>query len=179
MPHLSLRKILTAIQYVSVVHNVIVAGLLLAAVMLAGLDYAEGGRLSRQMAGWQVICWALIFSIPLLIMMTTAIVLTEGIPGGSGNAWLSFLYLGSVSMLLGFFPWYKGLALGGVARVGQIQLVQPVMSLVWAAVMLGERISMGTALASVLVIASAALSRFTRERPRRASAPVAQDHTPT
>lgn len=153
--------------------------LLLAAVLLAALGYAEGGRLSREMAGWQVICWALVFSIPLLVVMTTAIVVMEGTPGGSGEAWLSFLYLGSVSMLLGFFPWYKGLALGGVARVGQIQLVQPVMSLVWAALMLGERISVGTALASVLVIASAALSRLTRERPREASAPPAQDHAPT
>jgi drug/metabolite transporter (DMT)-like permease len=65
-------------------------------------------------------------------------------------------------MYLGFFPWYRGLALGGVARVGQIQLVQPVFSLVWAAILLGEHISLGTALASVLVIASAALARWTR-----------------
>ena len=140
--------------------------LLLAAVFLAALGYAEGGRLSREMAGWQVICWALVFSIPLLVILATAIVVTGGIPQGGSHAWLSFLYLGSISMLIGFFPWYKGLALGGVARVGQIQLVQPVMSLVWAAIMLGEHISLGTALASVLVIASAALSRLTRERPR-------------
>jgi drug/metabolite transporter (DMT)-like permease len=138
--------------------------LLLAAVFLAALGYAEGGRLSREMAGWQVICWALVFSIPLLVLMTVAIVFISGTPHGSADAWLSFLYLGSISMLIGFFPWYKGLALGGVARVGQIQLVQPVMSLVWAAIMLGEHISPGTALASVLVIASAALSRLTRVR---------------
>jgi drug/metabolite transporter (DMT)-like permease len=116
------------------------------------------------MAGWQVICWALVFSIPLLVFMTVAIVFISGTPHGGADAWLSFLYLGSISMLIGFFPWYKGLALGGVARVGQIQLVQPVMSLVWAAIMLGEHISPGTALASVLVIASAALSRLTRVR---------------
>lgn len=138
--------------------------LLLAAVFLAAFGYAEGGRLSREMSGWQVICWALVFSMPVLIVLTTAIVLVEGMPHGSGNAWLSFLYLGSVSMLIGFFPWYKGLALGGVARVGQIQLVQPVMSLVWAAIMLGEHISAGTAVASLLVIASAALTRLTRDR---------------
>lgn len=135
---------------------------LLVAVFLAALGYAEGGQLSREMSGWQVICWALVFSTPLLIVLTAGIVLLEGIPQGNGNAWLSFLYLGSVSMLIGFFPWYKGLALGGVARVGQIQLVQPVMSLAWAALMLGEHISTGTAVASLLVIASAALSRLTR-----------------
>jgi drug/metabolite transporter (DMT)-like permease len=138
--------------------------LLLVAVFLAALGYAEGGRLSREMSGWQVICWALVFSMPLLVLLTTAIVLVEGMPSGSGNAWLSLLYLGSVSMLIGFFPWYKGLALGGVARVGQIQLVQPVMSLVWAAIMLGEHISTGTAVASLLVIASAALTRLTRDQ---------------
>lgn len=138
--------------------------LLLAAVLLAALGYAEGGRLSREMAGWQVICWALVFSIPILAILTATIVATGGMPQGSGDAWLSFLYLGSISMLIGFFPWYKGLALGGVARVGQIQLVQPVMSLIWAWAMLGEHISLGAALASILVIASAALSRLTRNR---------------
>jgi drug/metabolite transporter (DMT)-like permease len=65
-------------------------------------------------------------------------------------------------MFLGFFPWYRGLALGGVARVGQVQLVQPVFSLVWAALLLGEHISVGTALAAIVVIATAALSRLTR-----------------
>lgn len=138
--------------------------LLLAAVCLAALGYAEGGRVSREMSGWKVICWALIFSLPLLIVLTAIILVIGGVPTGSGDAWLSFLYLGAVSMLIGFFPWYRGLALGGVARVGQIQLVQPVMSLVWAALMLGEHISFGTAIASLLVIASAALSRLTRDR---------------
>jgi drug/metabolite transporter (DMT)-like permease len=138
--------------------------LLLAAVALAALGYAEGGRMAREMGGWRVICWALVFSTPLLIALTGLIVIRDGIPTGSADAWWSFLYLGAVSMMLGFFPWYRGLALGGVARVGQIQLVQPVMSLVWAAMMLGEHISTGTAIASVLVIASAALSRLTRDR---------------
>lgn len=138
--------------------------LLLAAVFLAALGYAEGGRLSRAMAGWKVICWALVFSLPILVVMTAVTIIAGGTPTGSTDAWLSFLYLGAVSMLIGFFPWYRGLALGGVARVGQIQLVQPVMSLVWAALMLGEHISPGTGIASLLVIASAALSRLTRDR---------------
>jgi drug/metabolite transporter (DMT)-like permease len=138
--------------------------LLLAAVLLAALGYAEGGRMAREMGGWRVICWALVFSMPILIVLTGLIVFRDGVPSGSADAWWSFLYLGSISMLLGFFPWYRGLAIGGVARIGQIQLVQPVMSLAWAALMLGEHISTGTAIASVLVIASAALSRFTRGR---------------
>ncbi len=139
-------------------------GLLLAAVLLAALGYAEGGRLTRQIPGWRVICWALILSLPLIVILSAVVVTVEGIPAGNTGAWWSFLYLGSVSMLLGFFPWYSGLALGGVARVGQIQLVQPVLSLLWAWMILGEGISIGTALASVLVIASAALTRLTRAR---------------
>ncbi|MDQ3524693.1 MAG: DMT family transporter [Chloroflexota bacterium] len=86
----------------------------------------------------------------------------DGVPRASTEAWWSFAYLGAVSMFLGFFPWYRGLALGGVARVGQVQLVQPVFSLVWTALLLGEHISIGTALAAIVVIATAALSRLTR-----------------
>lgn len=135
---------------------------LLAAVAMAALGYAEGGRLSREMGGWRVISWALAFSLPVLIVVVGMLVWRDGFPAGDAAAWWSFLYLAAFSMYLGFFPWYRGLALGGVARVGQIQLVQPVFSLVWAAILLGEHISLGTALASVLVIASAALARWTR-----------------
>jgi len=135
---------------------------LLAAVGMGALGYAEGGRLSRELGGWRVISWALVFSTPFLIAIVGAMILRDGMPGGDAASWWSFLYLAAFSMYLGFFPWYRGLALGGVARVGQIQLVQPVFSLVWAAILLGEHISLGTALASVLVIASAALTRWTR-----------------
>jgi len=135
---------------------------LLVAVAMAALGYAEGGRLSREMGGWRVISWALAFSLPVLVIVVGALVWRDGVPEGDAAAWWSFLYLAAFSMYLGFFPWYRGLALGGVARVGQIQLVQPVFSLVWAAILLGERISLATALASVLVIGSAALARWTR-----------------
>jgi drug/metabolite transporter (DMT)-like permease len=136
--------------------------LLLAAVGLAALGYAEGGRLAREMGGWRVISWALVFSTPLLALVLGWMIAADGVPQGSTEAWWSFAYLGAVSMFLGFFPWYRGLALGGVARVGQVQLVQPVFSLVWAALLLGEHISIGTALAAIVVIATAALSRLTR-----------------
>ena len=136
--------------------------LLLAAVGLAALGYAEGGRLAREMGGWRVISWALVFSTPLLALVLGWMIAADGVPRASTEAWWSFAYLGAVSMFLGFFPWYRGLALGGVARVGQVQLVQPVFSLVWAALLLGEHISIGTALAAIVVIATAALSRLTR-----------------
>lgn len=136
--------------------------LLLGAVVLASLGYAEGAQLTKVMGGLTVISWALVFSTPVLIVLSGVLYAWHGWPQGDAHAWWSMLYLGTISMFFGFLPWYRGLAVGGVAKVGQLQLVQPVLSLIWAALLLGEHISVGTALASVLVIASAALSRLSR-----------------
>ncbi|HEU0164260.1 MAG TPA: DMT family transporter [Thermomicrobiales bacterium] len=136
--------------------------LLLGAVVMASLGYAEGARLTRELGGWRVISWALVFSLPVIVMLSVVLYVWNGWPSGDAEAWWSMLYLGAVSMFFGFFPWYRGLAVGGVAKVGQLQLVQPVLSLIWAALLLGEHLSVGTILASLLVIASAALSRLAR-----------------
>lgn len=135
---------------------------LLGAVVLAALGYAEGAVLSRTLGGWRVVSWALVFSLPVLIVVVGTMTWRNGFPEGSATAWWCFGYLALFSMYIGFFPWLAGLAMGGVARVGQMQLVQPVFSLVWAWLLLGEHISLGTALAGTLVIASAALARWTR-----------------
>jgi drug/metabolite transporter (DMT)-like permease len=135
---------------------------LLVAIVMAALGYAEGAVLTRTMGGWRVISWALVFSLPILTVVVGILVWRDGFPTADPNVWLAFAYLAAVSMYLGFFPWYAGLAMGGVARVGQVQLVQPVFSLVWAWLLLGEAITLGTALASLLVIGSAALARWTR-----------------
>jgi drug/metabolite transporter (DMT)-like permease len=144
--------------------------LLLGAVALGALGYAEGGKLAREMGGWRVICWALVLSAPLLVPVVAVAAARTGLAATPG-AWLGFAYVSVVSMLLGFFAWYHGLALGGVARVGQVQLVQPVLTLVWAALLLGETVSGTTVVAALLVIASAALSRRTSVR----AAPVVSD----
>ena len=135
---------------------------LLAAVAMAALGYAEGAVLARTIGGWRVISWTLVFSLPILLVVVGVMIWLNGFPIGPVTAWWSFAYLAAFSMYLGFFPWYAGLAMGGVARVGQVQLVQPVFSLVWAWLLIGEHISLGTALAGTLVIASAALARWTR-----------------
>jgi drug/metabolite transporter (DMT)-like permease len=135
--------------------------LLFVAVLLAALGYAEGGRLSRKLGGWRVICWALILAAPVIILpVALAIGRHQGTVGTS--AWLGFAYVSSISMFLAFFAWYRGLALGGIARIGQIQLLQPVLTLVWSALLLGERVNLQTVIASMLVIGSAALSQWTR-----------------
>lgn len=131
--------------------------LLLAAVLLGALGYAEGGRLSRKLGGWRVICWALILAAPVITLPVALSIIRHGLSAGLG-AWLGFAYLSSVSMFLAFFAWYRGLALGGVARIGQIQLLQPVLTMIWAVLLLGEQVNPQTVIASLLVIASTALS---------------------
>ncbi|MCC7023035.1 MAG: DMT family transporter [Thermomicrobiales bacterium] len=133
--------------------------LLLVAVLAAGIGYAEGGKLSRDLGGWQVICWALLLAAPLLVVPVGLSIARHGLSASSG-AWLGFAYVAVVSMFLGFFAWYRGLALGGIARVGQMQLLQPVLTLIWAALFLGEAIDLPTALAALLVVASVALTRL-------------------
>lgn len=135
--------------------------LLLAAVALAGLGYAEGGRLAREMGGWRVICWALVLAAPFLLPPVAVAVAQGGIEG-DGRAWAAFAYVSVVSMFLGFFAWYRGLALGGIARVGQVQLVQPVLTLVWAVLLLDETVDPPTVLAALLVVGTAALGRKVR-----------------
>ncbi|HVA37518.1 MAG TPA: DMT family transporter [Candidatus Dormibacteraeota bacterium] len=142
-------------------------GLLLVAVALGGLGYAEGGRISRELGSWRVICWALVMALPFVAVPVIWVVARD--LAGSGlhmdaRGWAGFAYVSVVSMFLGFFPWYRGLAIGGVARVGQLQLVQPVLTLAWSAWLLHERVSTATVLAALLVIASAGASVAARPR---------------
>jgi drug/metabolite transporter (DMT)-like permease len=114
--------------------------LLLLAVLLAALGYAEGALLAREIGAWQVICWALVFSAPVVAPIVVGRILIVGwMPSAASLA--GFAYVSFVSMFLGFFAWYRGLAKGGIARIGQLQLVQPVMTLGWSHLLLGESIS--------------------------------------
>jgi drug/metabolite transporter (DMT)-like permease len=125
--------------------------LILAAVALGAIGYAEGGALARELGGWRVICWALVLSAPLTIPV--ALVAAAGSDlHASADAWLGFAYVTVVSAFLGFFAWYAGLARGGVAKIGQVQLVQPLLTLAWSAALLGEHVSAITLFAAVLVV---------------------------
>jgi drug/metabolite transporter (DMT)-like permease len=134
--------------------------LVLAAVALAALGYAEGGALSRTYGGWQVICWALVLTAPVLVV-PVAIAARHGVAAGA-VAWLGFAYVALVSMFLGFFAWYRGLALGGVAKIGQIQLAQPVLTLAWSALILGERVTVAMAVAALTVLGCVLATQRTR-----------------
>lgn len=114
--------------------------LMLASVVVCGLGYAEGAKLSRELGGWQVICWALIISLPLMLVATW-----ETMPVGIGEislpVWLALGYVSLFSMLIGFIFWYRGLAAGGIAAVGQLQLLQPFFGLGLSATLLSETVS--------------------------------------
>ncbi|MDF1719581.1 MAG: DMT family transporter [Minwuia sp.] len=125
--------------------------LMLGAIVICGLGYAEGAKLSRTLGGWQVISWALVLSLPL--MMPLAIWSMPATLGGiSPPAWIALAYVSLFSMLIGFVFWYRGLAEGGIAAVGQLQLLQPFMALMLAASLLGEDISLAMAIVCVAVV---------------------------
>lgn len=136
-------------------------GLVLAAVALGALGYAEGGALARELGGWQTICWALVLSMPLVAPLALVAALSGDLSGGA-QAWTGFAYVSLISMFLGFFVWYAALALGGVAKIGQVQLAQPVLTLVWSATLLGEQVGLATVGAALLVLASVAAVQRTR-----------------
>ena len=139
--------------------------LILAGVAAAGVGYAEGGRLARELGGWQVICWALLIAVPFIAGPVWLAAAEHGL-SASPAAWLGFAYVSGVSMFLGFFAWYRGLALGGIARVGQLSLAQPVLTLVWSVLLLGESVTAPTILAAGAVIATVAAGRAVKAPTR-------------
>ncbi len=135
--------------------------LLFGAVVAAAIGYAEGGLLARELGAWQTVSWALILAAPLMITFTTFSIVEQP-PTATLYQWLAFAYLAVISMFLGFFAWYRGLAIGPMAQVSQVQLAQPVMSILWAALILHEQIGWATFVGGVAVIACAALAVRTR-----------------
>ena len=134
--------------------------LMMAAIVLCGLGYAEGATLSRRLGGWQVISWALLLALPMMAGVTL-FTLPDSWGGVGAPAWISLAYVSIFSMLVGFIFWYRSLALGGIAGVGQLQLLQPFFGLLLAAVFLHEPIAW-TMIAStaVVVLCVAGAKRF-------------------
>jgi drug/metabolite transporter (DMT)-like permease len=135
--------------------------LVLGAVALVAMGYAEGAVLARDMGGSRVICWALVLALPITVPVGLAGALAGGVDAPA-DAWLGFAYVALISMFLAFFAWYAGLARGGVAKIGQVQLVQPLLTLVWAAALLGEEVGPATILAALAVVASVVATQRTR-----------------
>ncbi|MFT8635338.1 DMT family transporter [Novacetimonas hansenii] len=125
--------------------------LMVAAILVCGLGYAEGATLSRRLGGWQVISWSLLLSLPLMALIGLAY-----LPTSWGNihvsSWIGLGYVSIFSMLIGFIFWYRGLAMGGIASVGQLQLLQPFFGLLLAAFLLHEQIAWTMLAATFIVV---------------------------
>lgn len=136
--------------------------LMLAAIVACGLGYAEGAKLSRNLGGWQVICWALVLSLPLMALLSLWLA-PASFSHISLSAWLCLAYVSLFSMLIGFVFWYRGLAQGGIAAVGQLQLLQPFFGLALAATLLHEQVSLGMLAVTLgVILCVAGAKKFAR-----------------
>jgi drug/metabolite transporter (DMT)-like permease len=138
--------------------------LMLGAILLCGLGYAEGAKLSHKLGGWQVISWALVLTLPLMAA-GTLLTLPSSWSGIGMPAWLGLAYVSLFSMLIGFVFWYRGLVLGGIAGVGQLQLLQPFLGLTLAALLLKEAVSWQmVAVTAAVILCVVGAKRFAKPR---------------
>ncbi len=152
-------------------------GLLLLSVASASVGYVAGAQVSAKLPAEQVICWVLVCSLPLTLPASWA-TWPDAVATVRPSAWLGLAYVTLFSMWLGFFAWYRGLALGGVMRVSQVQLLQPFLSLLFAVPVLGERLDATTVLFATAMLFVVALGKrlppstaSLPPSPRRAGAP--------
>lgn len=137
---------------------------MVASIIVCGLGYAEGARLSRRLGDWQVICWALVLSLPL--MLPLAFYLSPDSWADIGEpALFSLAYVSLFSMLIGFVFWYRGLAQGGIAAVGQLQLLQPFFGLLLASVLLHEEVGPTLIAVNIAVVLCVAATRRVARSP--------------
>jgi drug/metabolite transporter (DMT)-like permease len=129
--------------------------LLFGAVLSAAIGYAEGGLLARELGAWQTVSWALVVCAPLMLTLAVLSAVRQA-PQATPVQWAAFAYLAVVSMFLGFFAWYHGLAVGPMAQVSQVQLVQPVLTITWAGLLLREHLSAATLVGGLVVVLCAA-----------------------
>jgi drug/metabolite transporter (DMT)-like permease len=138
---------------------------MLLAIIVCGLGYAEGAKLSRKLGGWQVISWALVLSLPVMAALALYTVPRSFATIGE-SAWIGLAYVSLFSMLIGFVFWYRGLAQGGIAAVGQLQLLQPFFGLALAATLLHEQVS-GLMLAVTIAVVACVIGakKFAKAAP--------------
>ena len=122
----------------------------------------SGTSVTRVMPGWQVISWVVVLALPLTVPASALLWWSGGVHDPSGIEWGSLLLLGVSSMYLGFFAWYRGLSLAGIARGGQVQQLQALLTLVWSALLLGEQVTVTTVVVALAVIASVVWAQRSR-----------------
>lgn len=131
---------------------------LLLAVVSAAIAYAEGAKLANELGSWQVICYALIMSLPITLPISF-LYAEMNTQYNALPAWIGFIYLSVVSMFLGFFAWYRGLQMGGIAKIGQLQLLQPFVTFFASSILFREKISPLMFLVLAIVLTSVHFGR--------------------
>ena len=132
---------------------------LLGAVVLGAMGYAQGALVTRELGGRETISWALVLSVPVLVLPVALSVERCDFAGATPAEWAGFAYVCVMSQYIGFFAWYRGLDLGGVARVSQVQLLQVFLTMAFAALLLGERVTLPMIAIAIAVVATVAIGR--------------------
>jgi len=132
-------------------------GLLVIAVVIAAVGYAEGARLGKSLGSWQTVCWALVVGAPILLLPLIIMFYNSPIVAPT-SAWVGFFYVALVSQLFAFFPWYHGMAIAGTAKVSQIMLLMPLMTIVFSSTLLLETVDGITWLFAGVIVMIVALS---------------------
>jgi drug/metabolite transporter (DMT)-like permease len=130
---------------------------LLAAVASCAVGYVEGGRLAHRIGAVPSLCWAVILLAPAALIGLTISISSRSFEHLDAGAWTGLVYAGVTSMFLGSIAWYRGLAAGGIARIGQLNLLQPLLAIAWSALLLKEHIGAAVPLTALAVLASMTL----------------------
>jgi drug/metabolite transporter (DMT)-like permease len=139
-----------------------------ASVLSVAVGYVEGGRIAREVGGTRALCWALLLLAPLAAAGLA--VADHGAADKTRDAWLGLAYAGVFSMFIGSVLWYRGLASGGVARIGQLNLAQPLLAIAWSGLLLHERVGWTVPVTAVAILATLVVSlRATGGEPVRGS----------
>lgn len=141
--------------------------LLFGALVVCAAGYAEGGSLATAMPGWQVIAWGVVLGLPVNITVA-AIALPAETVQPSVKGFFGLIYIAAISQFGGFAVWYRGMALIGVARASQLQLTQPLLTVGWAVLLLGERVSWAVPVTAVVVLVCVVLTQRFGRSPARA-----------
>ena len=137
--------------------------LVVGAMLFSSWCYVEGASVTKVMPGWQVISWVVVFALPITVPASAVLwLLTSGAYQTTSTQWLAVILLGLSSMYFGFFAWYRGLSMAGIASGSQVQQLQALLTLLWSALLLGESVTWTTVLAAVVVIASVVWAQRTR-----------------
>ena len=125
------------------------------AMLFSSWCYVEGASVTKVMPGWQVISWVVVFALPITVPASLVLwITTSANYQTTSTQWLALILLGISSMYFGFFAWYRGLSMAGIARGSQVQQLQALLTLLWSALLLGETVTWLTVLAAGVVIAS-------------------------